>query len=671
MKKTTARQRIAKLKEQLWEIDYAYFVLDNPLVSDAARDSLKDELEKLEQAYPEFIRPDSPTQRIGGKALGRFKKVRHTLPKYSLDDVFAFQEVVDFDERAKRFLKLPLAQPLEYTCEMKIDGLNMTFIYQQGEFQQAITRGDGMVGEDVTHTVRTVGSVPLRLKYPVDVEVGGEIYMPTKSFEAMNKQQAEQGEMIFANPRNAAAGTVRQLDPQIAAARDLQAFFYALYSYRPTAGLPAPRSQSEVLQFLQKLGFRVERHYTKINNIQTVQKVFADFAGRRKRLKFQIDGLVIKVNDLKLQENLGRTAKHVRWACAYKFPAEQVTTQVLDIKVQVGRTGVLTPVAILQPVAVAGSTVSRATLHNPDEIKRLGLKIKDTVIIQKAGDIIPDIIKVLPKLRTGREKNFSLPTNCPACQSQIVKPAGEVNYYCSNQNCFAVKRERLYHFVSQAAFNIDGLGPKIIDQLLDEGLIEAASDLFDLQRGDLESLERFGVKSAANLITAIKSAKTITWPRFIYALGIRHVGEQTALVLAENFANINKLAAARQSELENLHDVGEVVARSIHDFFRSERNKQFIARLLRAGVKIKSINSTRSTSLAGKKVVLTGTLAGFSRDAAKEAVRSAGGRISATVSQTVDYLVAGDRPGSKYRQAQQLGIKILSEPEFMKLLGKK
>lgn len=671
MDKKEALERIKKLKKQLWEIDYAYYVLDKPIVSDAARDSLKDELEKLEKQFPEFITPDSPTQRIGGRALGKFTKVRHTIPKYSLDDVFDFSDVLEFDKRVKRWLGLPLDKDIEYTTELKIDGLNMTFIYKQGALQRAVTRGDGVVGEDVTHTVKTIESVPLKLKQAIDIEVGGEIYMPKKSFLELNKKQAALGETLFANPRNAAAGTVRQLDPRVAAERDLQAFFYTIYFLPPQPGLKLPATQYDSLQFLQKLGFRVERHYQKVKNIQAVADVFAKIAKIRKKLNYEIDGLVIKVNNLSWQEKLGRTAKHVRWACAYKFPAEQVTTKVKDIIVQVGRTGVLTPVALLEPVRVAGSVVSRATLHNKDEIERLGLKIGDTVIIQKAGDIIPDIVEVLPKLRTGREKIFKMPTHCPQCGSKVIQPKGEVNYYCSNPHCFAQEKEKLYHFVSKGAFDIDGLGPKIIDQLLNVGLIKDASDLFSLQAGDLESLEGFAKKSAENLVKAIAKAKNISLDKFLYALGIRHVGEQTALALARHFRRLDAIKNASREELQAIEDIGEVVAESIYNYFHDEKNLRFLNKLFAQGVTVKDYRSAAGQQQIAEKIfVLTGALNSLTREEAKAMIRQAGGKVSSTVSQKTDYVVAGKNPGSKYEQAKKLGVKIISEGDFIKLLGK-
>ncbi|OGG87529.1 hypothetical protein A3B87_02820 [Candidatus Kuenenbacteria bacterium RIFCSPHIGHO2_02_FULL_39_13] len=663
MTKAAAQKRLEKLKEQFRAIDYAYFVLDKPLVSDATRDSLKRELTDLERQFPDLITPDSPTQRIGGKALGRFDKVPHPTAKYSFDDVFSFDQVLEFDARVKRFLELPADQDVAYTCELKIDGLNITCHYKKGIFEQAVTRGDGLTGEDVTHTVRTIESLPLKLKQPLDIEVGGEIFMPIKSFEALNKKGAG-----FANPRNAAAGTVRQLDPQVVVERDLRTFFYVINSTPLANGGFSGGSQFELLQYLQKLGLPVERHYAQVNNIQGVKEFFEKTKSLRNKLSFEIDGIVIKVNNLDYQSKLGRTAKTVRWGSAFKFAAEQATTIVEDIQVQVGRTGVLTPVAHLKPVLVAGSTVSRATLHNQDEIERLGIKIGDTVVVQKAGDVIPDIVQVLPKLRTGQEKNFYMPSNCPVCGSRVVRKPGEAAHRCTNKNCFAQNKERLYHFISRPAFDIDGLGPKIIDQLLATGLIKDASDIFTLAKGDLEPLERFAEKSADNLIGAITQAKNITLARLIYGLGIRNVGEQTAIDLAKHFGALSNIKKASLEILENVPAIGPVVAQSIHNYFNDDKNIKFIEKLEKNGVKIiLPFPPLTKGGLAGKTFVLTGSLASLSRDQAKQKIRALGGEVSSAVSKNTAYLVAGAQPGSKYDKAKKLGVKIIVEKEFLKL----
>lgn len=694
MTKQEAKIRLEKIKNQLRETDYAYYVLDKPIMSDAAWDTLKDELVELEKEFPYLITKDSPTQRVGLKAAGKFAKVRHKISKYSLDDVFSWEEVIEFDERVKRFLELPPSQNIEYTCELKIDGLNMSFIYEAGIFTKAITRGDGVIGEDVTHTVKTIKSVPLQLKTAIDLEVGGEVYLPIKSFEKINLELEKQGEEKFANPRNAAAGTVRQLDPQVAASRDLQSFFYILNLGLP-ASVPANQintpagkllffdTQYDMLKKLQEMGFRVEKHFVKINKISEAKDFFDNIAKIRNKLDFEIDGIVIKVNNLAWQGVLGRTAKHVRWACAYKFAAEQATTIVEDIQVQVGRTGVLTPVAHLRPVSVAGSTVSRATLHNADEIKRTDIRIGDTVIIQKAGDVIPDIVEVLYKMRTGKEKKFIMPRICPVCNSEVIQPEGEVAYYCTNKNCFAQTKEKLYHFISRGAFDIPGLGPKIIDLLLDENLIEDAADIFSLKVGDLESLPRLGEKSANNIITAIESRKKISLAKFIYALGIRHVGEETAILLTSRIS-VNKnvriitnnfikiMQSLNIEELSEIEGIGPIMAESVVNWFKDNKNIKLVEKLFENGVEIENGKSqkenVKNKKLTGKSFVLTGSLETMERETAKEKIRELGGEVSETVSKKTDYLVVGENPGSKLAKAKSLEVKVLGEKDFLEMM---
>lgn len=644
------------------EIDYAYYVLDKPVVSDAVRDSLKDELEKLETAWPELITPDSPTQRIGGKALGKFEKYRHKIPKWSIDDVFSFEEVREFDARVKRFLDLPEKSDLEYVCELKIDGLNMSYIYKKGLLDKAVTRGDGEVGEVVTHTVRTIGSIPLSIVDEANLEVSGEVYMPKKSFDKLNKEQEKKGEQIFANPRNAAAGTVRQMDPKIAAERDLDAF---MYGYE---GPKTFKTHEEILRELSRLGFRVCDKWQKIGSIEEAEKVFSYWQKHRKSLPFEIDGIVIKVNRIDYQTRLGRTAKLVRWAAAYKFPAEQVTTVVEGIEVQVGRTGVLTPVAHLRPVALAGSIVKRATLHNADEVERLDVRVGDTVILQKAGDVIPDIVEVLPKMRTGKEKKFKMPARCPICDSEIKQQPGEVAWFCDNKKCYAQQLERLAHFVSKAGLNIDGLGPKIIESLQAADLLKTPSDLFLLTEDDIKPLERFAEKSAQNLIASIQTAKTVDLSKFIYALGIRHVGEETAIALAETFGSFKKIQEATLEELRQTNDIGPKVAESIIEWFSDQHNRQLIDELFVNGLKLKNPEKKAAGKLKGLTFVLTGELETFSRDEAKAKIREQGGDVSSSVSSKTSFVLAGDNPGSKYGKAQKLGVKIIDEAEFKKMI---
>ncbi|MEI6288010.1 MAG: NAD-dependent DNA ligase LigA [bacterium] len=678
MNKTESKIRIEKLKKQMREIDHAYYVLDRPIVSDAVRDSLKDELEKLENQYPEFITADSPTQRIGGKALGKFAKYRHKIPKWSFDDMFSFDEVLEFDKKTKRFLGLAENENLEYFCELKIDGLNMSFIYEDGSLVRAVTRGDGEVGETVTHTARTIGSVPLLIKKNLDIEVGGEVFMSKATLEKINKEQAKKGEAPFANPRNAAAGTVRQLDPKIAAERDLDTFMWMIYEPEKF-GL---KTQEAIMLEMKNLGFKINEHYKKISKIEAVKEYFEHWHKQRNKLPYEIDGIVIKVNDLDLQARLGRTAKHVRWATAYKFPAEQVTTVVENIEVQVGRTGVLTPVAHLRPVALAGSIVKRATLHNQDEVDRLDVRIGDTVVLQKAGDIIPDIVKVLPKMRTGKEKKFKIPEHCPICGSKVKQPVGEVAYYCDNKNCYAQQIERIIHFVSKGAFDIAGLGPKILEQLQKADLIKNPADLFLLTEEDLKPLERFAEKSAQNLVVAIQKSKKIFLAKFIYGLGIRHVGEETALLLAKKIflnksenTNPKKLLEIIESisleELQEIKEIGDKVAGSIKEWFSDLTNQKLINELDKVGIElILPEKKVGNNKLQGLTFVLTGELENFSRDTAKARIREAGGEVSSSVSRKTSYVVTGVNAGSKYDKAKELGVKIISEQEFEKLLQK-
>jgi len=692
MNKIEAKKRIDIIKKQLREVDYAYYVLDKPIVSDAARDSLKDELEKLEAQFSEFITPDSPTQRIGGKALGKFAKYRHKIPKWSFDDLFFFEEVKEFDLKVKRFLGLPAESDIEYVCELKIDGLNMSFIYEKGLLSKGVTRGDGVTGEVVTHTIRTIGSVPLRLNEPLDIEVGGEVYMPEKSLEKLNREQQKKGEPLFANPRNAAAGTVRQLDPKVAASRDLDTYMWTIYEPFKY-GL---KTQADIMKKIAELGFKVNPYWQAVKSVAETLKYFKHWQEYRNNLPYQIDGIVLKVNDLRLQERLGRTAKLVRWAAAYKFPPEQVTTVVEDIEVQVGRTGVLTPVAHLRPVPLYGSVVKRATLHNLDEVNRLDVRIGDTVVLQKAGDVIPDIVQVLPKMRTGREKKFKMPSLCPVCGSSVAKKSGEVAYYCTNKNCYAQQIEELIHFVSRAGFDIAGLGPKILEQLQREDLVKTPADLFLLTKDDLEPLERFAEKSAENLVAAIEKTKKIPLAKFINALGIRHVGEETAILLAQSITNylpaslrealqagelrITKKKISPQDilsvmdkikieQLQEIREVGEKVASSIKDWFDNKQNRKLIEELDKNGVEIILPEaSVKNHKLRGLIFVLTGEMSSFSREEAKEKIRVFGGDVSSSVSKKTDFVVAGENPGSKFDKAKKLGVKIIGEEEFKKMI---
>lgn len=671
MNKAEAKIRIQKLREEINRHRYLYHVLDRQEISDSALDSLKHELFKLEEEWPDLITPDSPTQRISGRPLDKFNKVTHSQPILSLQDVFSAEEIENWAAKNQKIVP----GPYDYYCELKLDGLTMVLTYEGGIFTRGATRGDGRVGEDVTQNLKTIESIPLKLNgnfttgnqkfsLPQTFEVRGEVVMTKKVFAKINQEQERLGLPKYANPRNVAAGSIRQLDSKITSARKLEFFAFEIIT------AVGQKTHGEVHQILSGLGFKTDPNSQSCPNLEKVAAYLKTWEKQRQGLAYQTDGVVIIANNIALQKRLGFVGKNERWMAAYKFSAEQATTKVKDIKVQVGRTGALTPVAILQPVRLAGSTVSRATLHNQDEIDRLDLRIGDTVIVQKAGDIIPDIMSVLPKLRTGKEKKFSMPKKCPICSSAVIRPEGEVNFYCSNPKCFAVEQEKIVHFVSKKAFNMDGLGPKIIGALINAGLINSAADLFKLKAGDVAPLERFAEKSSTKLIESIQGATKISLARFIYALGIRHAGEETAVDLAKHFGSLDKLANASQEEIEALPRLGGVMAKSIHQYFNNPVNKKFLEELKQGGVQILAPEAKQqSAKLAGQTFVLTGGLEKLTRDSAKEKIRAWGGEVSESVSKKTGYVVVGSEPGSKYDKAKKLGIKILSEDEFLDLLG--
>ena len=694
----TAQKRIEKLKEQIKHLNYQYFVLDKSEVSEAVRDSLKKELIALEAEFPEFITPDSPTQRVGSALSGRFAKIRHTTPKKSLADAFSAEEI---EEWAKRIQKLVPGEKLDFLCELKIDGLNITVQYEKGLLKRGLTRGNGVTGEDVTHTLKTVESIPLSLNEPVDLEVSGEVFLPKESFARVNAEQVKKGLEPFANPRNAAAGTIRQLDPRVAAGRRLQAYFYELGQHnleqasqirqtsrtdktsRPHKKPPrhkTPRTQQETLELLLDLGLLVNKKFVHKSSIQAVNKFCNQWPAKRDQLPYEIDGIVIKVDSLAHQKKMGHTAKSPRFMVAYKFPAEQASSQILDIIVQVGRTGALTPVAVLKPTFVAGSTVARATLHNQDEIDRKDVRIGDTVIIQKAGDVIPEVVEVLPKMRTGHEKKFRMPKKCPICGSPAIKPESEAIQRCSNPECAAIQREKLIHFVARPAFNIEGLGKKVIDQLIAAGYLRDAADIFQLNQEGLLDLDLFKEKRTENLLTAIQNAQNVSLNRFLFALGIRYLGEQTSYDIARYLTShysighsLDKLSSTGQrltfEELNHLDGVGEKVAASVHQWFQNPKNQQLLQKLDQVGVKIKpSVTNLTSQKLAGSSFVLTGTLESLTRSQAKEKIKALGGKVLSSISPKTDYLITGENPGSKFKKAKELGIKTLSEKEFLEML---
>lgn len=655
--------RLEKLRRAIEKYRYEYHVLDRSTISPEALDSLKRELVEIETQYPELITPDSPSQRVAGKPLPEFKKVTHKVPQWSFNDAFSPDDIRDFDTRVKRFLKQELEQDIvpTYICELKIDGLKIVFEYEKGALVQAATRGDGRVGEDVTLNVRTIESVPLRLTSPVSIIVEGEAWMPKSEFKRLNEENKKNGEPLFANPRNIAAGSIRQLDPKITAARRLQVFIYDIAS-----GDETPKTQLEELEYLSRLGFRVNKHRRLCPDVEAIIEYWREWQKKAPKEDYLIDGVVIKVNDRRYQEAIGYTGKAPRFGIAFKFPAEQATTVVEDIVFQIGRTGVVTPVAHLKPVLVAGSTVSRATLHNEDEIKRLDIRIGDTVILQKAGDVIPDIVMVMKELRTGKEKPFVWPTHVAACggDGKIERIPGQVAWRCADKNSFARVKRQFYHFAGKHAFDIDGLGPKIIDLLLEKNLIASFDDIFTLKRGDLLALPRFAEKSVDNLLAAIEKARKVSLSKFIVSLSIPQVGEETAIDLSRHFETIEKIENASFEDLEKINGVGPIVAQSIVEWFSDVENKKLLRRCLKY-VHLEKEKATAGGSLSGKSFVLTGTLKTMSRDEAKAKIRAQGGEVSESVSKKTSFVIAGENAGSKLDKAKELGVEVLSEKEFL------
>jgi len=682
MHKKEAKKRIEKLKKLINYYRYLYHVLDRQEISEAALDSLKKELFDLEQKFPELITPDSPTQRIGGKPLEKFEKVRHLKPMLSFNDAFSEKDMTDWLERIGKLLTEKEQKEIDFYCELKIDGLAIELTYEDGILKTASTRGDGIIGEDVTQNLKTIEAIPLKLRDKEEIikelekigligvrpgsdpnVVRGEVFISKKEFERLNKEQKKRSLAPYANPRNVAAGSIRQLDPKVTASRHLDSYAYDLITDL------GQETHEEEHQILKALGFKTNPHNRYCKSLSDVSKFHKFWQKERAKLPYEIDGIVVIVNPNKIFEKLGVVGKAPRGSIAFKFALKQATTQIEDIKVQVGRTGALTPVAYLKPVQVGGVTISRATLHNEDEIKRLGIKIGDTVIVGRAGDVIPDIVKVLPELRTGREKTFQMPKKCPVCSAKLIKPEDEVLWRCPNPKCFAQQRRYFYYFISKGAFNIVGLGPKIIDRLIEEGLVSDPADLFELEEGDLVPLERFAEKSAQNLIEAIQSRKKITLAKFIHALGIRNVGEETALDLAKYFGSLEKLKRASLEDLTTVMDIGPIVAQSIYDWFHQKRSLQFLEKLKKAGVKIEiSKIEVKKLKLKGLTFVLTGGLETMTRDEAKKKIRELGGEISESVSKKTDYVVAGKEPGSKFKKAKKIRVKTIGEQEFLKMV---
>ena len=659
------RKKAETLRKQLDHHNYRYYVLDDPEVADQEYDTLLRELQKLEQNHPELVTHDSPTQRIGARPLEAFGSVDHRLPMLSLENAMSDEELIAFDERVKKGLDVD--KSIEYVAELKMDGLAVELVYENGTFVRGSTRGDGFTGEGITQNLRTVRAIPLKLrdqKWPSSFEVRGEVFMDKQGFVLLNEQRLKEGESPFANPRNAAAGSLRQLDSSVTAGRPLKFFAYEL------AGATQP-SQWETLESLKSWGLPVNGHTKLCGSMDAAVNFFHRWENERESLPYEIDGVVVKVNDLAQREALGVRSRSPRWAIAGKFKAQQVTTVVEDIIASVGRTGAVTPVAKLEAVSVGGVTVTNATLHNQDEINRKDVRIGDTVLIQRAGDVIPEVVKVISEKRPKETKPYNLPDSCPQCNGEVIRPEGEVVARCQNAACPAQVKGRIDHFVSKRAMNMDGLGTKLIDQMVEEGLLRDFSDIFTLKKEDVAGLERMAEKSAENLMDAIKASKIVSLWRFVYGLGIRNIGEHLAQVLANRFGDLDAIMSAAPEELEEIDEVGPIVAASIHSFFSGESNRAIVERCLASGVTLENPPTlSESTPLEGKTFVFTGSLEKFTRSEAKEMVEHMGGRAGGSVSQKTDYLVAGPGTGSKKTKAEELGVPILTETEFFNLINR-
>lgn len=663
MDKQVAKERMEELHNLLERLNEEYYVQDNPSVSDAEYDRYMQELMTLETEFPEYQTDDSPSVRVGGKVLSSFQKVTHKTPMLSLGNAFNEADIRDFDRK----MQADAVEEVTYVCELKIDGLAVSLHYEDGKFQVGATRGDGEIGEDITNNLKTIRSIPLKLKESLSFEVRGEAYMPKQSFEALNEERTAKGEILFANPRNAAAGSLRQLDSKVAASRNLSYFVYGLTG----ANLS---SHSDSLDYLEKLGFQTNPYRRLCSNIEEVLAYIEEWQGKRDSLPYEIDGIVVKVNSFALQEELGSTAKSPRWAIAYKFPAEEVTTKLIDIELSVGRTGVVTPTAILEPVRVAGTVVKRASLHNEDLIRKQGIMLGDTIVLKKAGDIIPQVVSVLVEQRTGEEKEFHMPDTCTECGSHLVRLEGEVALRCVNPSCPAQIREELIHFASRNAMNIEGLGERVIAQLFAEKLIATVVDLYELKLEQLLDLERFGEKSATNLIQAIEASKQNSLEKLLFGLGIRHIGAKAAKTLSQHFGTMDALGQTNFEELIAIDEIGSKMADSVIKFFEQEEVKNLLTSLKNHGVNMiytgpQAVKDGESVFF-GKTVVLTGKLTKLTRNEAKKEIEARGGKVTGSVSKSTDFVVAGEAAGSKLTKAEELGIAVWDEEQLVKELGK-
>ena len=669
----SAKKRIEELRNKIVYHEHRYYVLDDPEISDAEYDLLVNELKQLEKENPELITPDSPTQRVGGKPREGFVKVAHSSPMLSLDNAYNEEELRGWERRVH---ELSGRKEIDYVCELKLDGLSMALRYSGGRFERAVTRGDGSVGEDVTPNVRTIRSVPLaadtrKARIPADFEVRGEVIMPAKSFERMNEEREAAGQSRFANPRNAAAGAVRVLEPNVTAQRRLDFYAYMLL----VNGATHFDEHSKSLLALSEAGFKVNPNWKQASSIDEVLKYIAHWEAKRDSLPYEIDGVVIKVNRTDLHRQLGFTGKAPRWAIAYKYAARAGTTVLKNVRFQVGRTGKLTPVAELEPVPIGGTTVRNATLHNMDEIERLGVHIGDSIKVERGGDVIPKVVEVVKHGK--EEKEIQFPTRCPECGGHVVRAEGEADHRCVNANCPAKLRESILHFASRGVMNIEGLGDALVNQLADRGMVKNVADLYSLTRDDLLKLERMGEKSAQNVIDEINASKKLPLERVIYGLGIRFVGERTAEFLAQHFGSLDAIIEAAEQKddvaaleaLQEVEEVGPRIAASIREFFLEPRNRELVERLRKADLQFKGVKKQKGTRLAGKTFVLTGTLPNYSRDEMKKLIEAAGGKVSGSVSKKTDYVVAGTEPGSKLDKARELGVKVVDEDGAKELLG--
>lgn len=671
-------QRVRELQQLLQRASYAYYVLDNPFMEDPVYDQLYRELQELEAQYPQLVTPDSPTQRVGEKPTTQFSSVRHNIPLYSLENAFNIDELKAWEQRWRRNLPVETLHATslqEYVCELKIDGSAIALTYENGLLVRGVTRGDGVMGEDITQNVKTIRSIPLRLQVenpPARVEVRGEAFLPLEVFKQINRERSLHGEPPFANPRNAAAGTLRQLDPRIVDKRRLDFFAYTLHvPGRDDASVY--QTQWEALELLQQIGFKVNPHRKLCPTVREVAEYYQYWDTERLNLAYMTDGVVVKLNSLPLQEQLGFTQKFPRWAVALKYAAEEAPTRVEEIAVNVGRTGALTPMAIMRPVQLAGTTVSRATLHNSDRVAQLDIRVGDTAIVRKAGEIIPEVVRVLPELRPEGTQPFQMPTHCPVCSQPVIKEGAVTR--CVNASCPAILKGALEHWVSRDALDINGMGEKLVHQLVDRGVVHSVADLYGLTVEQFCALERMGKKSAEKLVIAIATSKTKPWSRVLYGLGIRHVGSVNAQVLTQKFFTVEQLAKAKTTDIESVYGIGAEIANSVYDWFRIPANQTLISRLKAAGLQLASeVEATPASSedrpLNGKTFVITGTLPTLKRDEAKELIQKAGGKVTDSVSKKTDHLVVGEEAGSKLEKAQALGISLLSEAQLLEILGK-